>query len=141
MKWFYYYWIYCVKDNIPHIMTRLWEINIKGWSIIQRSSILLTYLQWSSKSTHLSIVYGMKITWSIYVFVIKKWSYLYWKQFIMSYNAFLDIALQCQLLYCFGQWLSRDTYHQYNKKVIIPTKLLILYILRYLGWWCLFANL
>lgn len=62
-----------------------------------------------------------------------KWSKLFRNFFRMPYNAFLDLASQCEASSCFDRWQATKPIHKYNKSKTIPLKLLLLSVLRYLG--------
>ena len=63
----------------------------------------------------------------------KKWSRKFRLRFRMPYDAFLDLAKECEASNLFAAWCSGTGYHRYNKRKVLPLKLLILCSLRYLG--------
>ena len=62
-----------------------------------------------------------------------KWSNLFRRRCRMPFNAFLDLALQCEESILFDRWSPTRPIHKYNKSKTIPLKLLLLSSLRYLG--------
>ena len=63
----------------------------------------------------------------------KKWSRKFRLRFRMPYQAFLDLTIECEASSLFSAWCSDTGYHRYNKRKLIPLKLIILCALRYLG--------
>ena len=51
----------------------------------------------------------------------------------MTYNSFLDLALQCEESGYFERWSQTELIHKYDKTKPIPLKLLLLAVFCYLG--------
>ena len=61
------------------------------------------------------------------------WDSLFRKRFQMPYHAFLDLVEECKKSSYLTTWNCTTSFHQYNGHRIIPTELLVLASLRYLG--------